>query len=63
MEMCGRHWFAPLGTDTFNERKNAQQEAALARTMPVILSNMNHLPSNTNKYCSNTSGSLILTLG
>lgn len=38
--------------------KNAQQEAALTRTMPVILSNMNHLPSNTNKYCSNTSGSL-----
>lgn len=37
--------------------KNAQQEADLTRTMPVILSNMNHRPSNTNKYCSNTSGS------
>lgn len=43
--------------------KKAQQEAALNRTMPVILSYMNHLPSNTNKYCSNTSGSLRLTLG
>lgn len=38
--------------------KNAQREADLTRTMPVILSNMNHLSSNTNKYCSNASGSL-----
>lgn len=37
--------------------KNVQQEADLTSTMPVILSNMNRLPCNTNKYCSNTSGS------
>lgn len=42
--------------------KNAQQKADLSRTMPVILSNMNYLPSNTNKYCSNTSGSVMPTL-
>lgn len=43
--------------------KNVQKKADLTHTMPVILSNMNQLPSNTNKYCSNTSGSLRLALG